>query len=400
MTSRTVPLGQREFVALVAFLTMVIAVGTDFMLTSIGTIGRDLGVTDPNAPQLIIPVYLLGLALGQLFAGPASDYLGRKPVILSGLGIFMFGSVICLFSQSFEAMLFGRLIQGIGTAGPRTVTMALVRDLYAGRAMARIMSFVMAVFIVVPALAPSLGMVVANTFGWRAIFSLYVIHAITAGLWFGLRQFETNPAQTRRVFSAQELFASLRIVITNATLVRYTIVTGCIFGAFFAYLSASPQIYDEVFNEGERFPLFFAALAVSLGGASLVNGNLVTRLGMHRLIALAIGFGCTITALYLALVIFAGFGNWLPAFVAWCLIYFFCQGIIMGNIGAIAMEPLPDQAGMAATIFSTFSTLIGITIATPLGLAFDGTVVPLTAGFLVCALIALTLILTDKRDHS
>jgi len=297
-------------------------------------------------------------------------------------------------------MLFGRLIQGIGTAGPRTVTMALVRDLYAGRAMARIMSFVMAVFIVVPALAPSLGMVVSNTFGWRAIFVLYIIHALAAGLWFGLRQFETNPAETRRAFSKSELFASLRIVITNPILMRYTVVAGCIFGAFFAFLSSSPQIYDVVFNDGARFPLYFASIAVSLGAASAVNGRLVTRLGMHRLITLAFSLGCATTALYLALVLFANWGEWLPAFVAWGLIYFFCQGVIMGNIGAIAMEPLPHQAGMAATIFSTLSTLIGITIATPLGLAFDGTVLPLTVGFMISAIISLALVLTDNRDHT
>ncbi|MCB1639318.1 MAG: MFS transporter, partial [Thiothrix sp.] len=204
--------GLTEFIVIIALLSSFVALSIDAMLPALPEIGQALGVTDENQPQLILSVLFLGMALGQLVIGPLSDSIGRKPLIYIGLGIFIIGCILSWRAENFTTMLIGRFLQGLGAASPRTITMALVRDCYSGRAMARIMSFSMLVFIMVPALAPGIGQVIIHLAGWRSIFLVFILLGILVVAWFGLRIPETLPAEKRTPLVMKQQLAAIRQV--------------------------------------------------------------------------------------------------------------------------------------------------------------------------------------------
>ena len=266
-----------------ATLTALVALSIDMVLPALPAIGASLGVRHANENQLVVSLLFLGFGIGQLFYGPLSDTAGRKPAAFLGLVIFSAGCLLALLAQTSSMMLAGRLLQGIGVAGPRTITIALVRDRFEGREMARVMSLVTAVFILVPIVAPALGQVVLGAFGWRAIFVVYLAMGLITSVWFGLRQEETLPAGRRMPFSLARLGAAAREVLTNRVAVSYTVAAGFVFGAFLGYLTSAQQILQEQYALGARFPLYFGTLAVAIGGASLANARLVMRYGMRAL---------------------------------------------------------------------------------------------------------------------
>jgi DHA1 family bicyclomycin/chloramphenicol resistance-like MFS transporter len=180
-------------VALLAMMISLAALSIDAMLPALPEIGRDLGVQRDNDIQLIISFLVFGMAVGQLFYGPLSDSTGRKPAVLTGFALFISGCLISIFATNFPVMLTGRFLQGIGIAGPRSLTVALVRDQLEGRAMARVMSLVMAVFLIVPAIAPAMGQALLMVANWRAIFGAFLVQALIASAWFAIRQPETLP---------------------------------------------------------------------------------------------------------------------------------------------------------------------------------------------------------------
>ena len=236
-----------------------------------------------NDTQLVLAVFLLGLAVGQTVYGPISDSTGRKPAICAGFVLFLLGCLLSVFAASFPVMLAGRLLQGIGAAAPRVVTVALVRDQYEGRAMARIMSFVMAVFILVPIVAPALGQGILAISNWRAIFGLFFVLALGALVWFGLRQGETLAPERRVPFSLARVGRGIVETCVNRIALGNTIAAGLIFGAFWGYLVSAQQIFAQQYELGARFPLYFGVLAVAIGAASYSNGRLVMRYGMRLL---------------------------------------------------------------------------------------------------------------------
>jgi DHA1 family bicyclomycin/chloramphenicol resistance-like MFS transporter len=197
--------GYREFITLMAVMISITALSIDIMLPALPDIGRDLGAGHPNDAQLVISVLMLGMGIGQLLLGPMSDCFGRKPIIFSGFIIFTVGCLLSIFSTRFEAMLAGRIIQGIGADGPRTAIIALIRDQYGGRAMARIMSAIVAVFILIPTIAPALGQAIFFMTSWRAIFGVLMIQGLIALTWFTIRQPETLPQNRRIPFSVRRV---------------------------------------------------------------------------------------------------------------------------------------------------------------------------------------------------
>jgi len=272
-----------EFVALTALMMSLVALSTDAMLPALPEIGRDLGVQRSNDNQLIISLLFLGLALGQMVYGPLSDSTGRKPAIYAGFALFISGCLLAFFARSFPMMLAGRVLQGVGAAGPRIVTVALVRDQYEGRAMARVMSFVMTVFILVPVIAPVLGQGLLIVAHWRAIFGVYLGLALITVTWFGLRQPETLVPSQRIPFSLDRIVKAIREIIGNRIAFGYTIAAGLMFGAFIAYLNSAQQVFQEQYGLGRLFPFYFAFLALALGSASFMNARLVMRYGMRSL---------------------------------------------------------------------------------------------------------------------
>ena len=383
---------------LVALLISLVALSIDAMLPALPQMGAELAVVQDNDRQLIVSFLFLGLAAGQLVFGPLSDASGRKPAIYGGLAIFMAGSLLSAFAGDFTVMLIGRLLQGFGAAGPRIVVVAMVRDRFEGRAMARIMSLVMAVFILVPALAPFLGQGVLEIAHWRAIFGIFLALALIGLVWFAWRQPETLPAARRRALTPRRLWSAVAETCRNRTAFGYTVAAGLIFGAFIGYLTSAQQVFQDLFGVGRLFPLFFALLALALGGASLVNARLVMRLGMRALCRWSL---LALTGISSALFVYLGLrGGVVPLWqmMTVFLLCFFCIGILFGNFNALAMEPLGHIAGVAAAVIGSITTLISLVLGTAIGALYDGTLLPLAGGFAGLGAASLLVVRWAERD--
>ena len=378
-----------EFVALMAMLMSLVALSIDAMLPALGEIGRDLEVERDNDVQLVVTLIFLGIAVGQLAYGPLSDSTGRKPALLAGLGLFMVGCLLSLFSQSFPMMLAGRLLQGLGAAGPRIVTLAVIRDQYEGRLMARVMSFAMAVFILVPIIAPAMGQGILWIADWRAIFGAFLAIAVATALWFMIRQPETLPVDRRVPFTITRISNGFREVVTTRAALGYAVTAGLVSGPFIAYLSTAQQMFQVQYGVGKLFPLSFALLATALGAASLSNTRLVMRYGMKALAHWALVMMGLFSAVFFVVAYVAKGHPPLWAFVIYLLLVFFCEGILYGNMNALAMEPLGHIAGVGAAIVGAFSLVISIAGGSLIGRAYDGTVLPLVAGFGILGFAAL-----------
>ena len=372
-----------EFVPLIALLMALVALATDTMLPALPEIGRDLGTERPNDVQLVVTAMFLGLGAGQILFGPLSDRIGRKPAIHVGLAVFMAGCIVCGFASSFESMIAGRVMQGVGVAGPRIVTVALVRDQYEGRRMARLMSFALAVFILVPTIAPAIGQGIQWIGGWRAIFATFFIIAAVGYAWLGIRQPETLPVARRRPFTARVIGGAVLEVLRFRTALGYTLATGFVFAPFVAYLSSAQQIFREAYHTGVLFPVYFGALALAIGGASLVNGRLVMRHGMRRLAKFASGSGTLVSLVgFAGVFVFDGLPPlWL--FMAYLMLVFLCVGLLFGNLNALAMEPLGHIAGVGAAVVASLSTFISVPLGMLVGQRFDGTMYALVGSFAI-----------------
>jgi DHA1 family bicyclomycin/chloramphenicol resistance-like MFS transporter len=272
-----------EFVALMAFTMSLVALSIDAMLPAFPQMTQDLQVAQANDIQLVVSMLFIGLAIGQLFYGPLSDSIGRKPAIYIGFVLFILGSLLSMSASDFSTMLAGRLLQGIGAAGPRTVAVALIRDRFHGSEMARVMSFIMTVFILVPIFAPALGQAILIFAGWRSIFGAFVVLALSTLVWLSLRQAETLAKDQRRPFTLRNVKAALLEVMKSRMAMIYMLVAGCISGAFLSYLNTSQHIFQVQYGLGTQFPIYFGVLAVAVGIASLLNSRLVMRFGMHAL---------------------------------------------------------------------------------------------------------------------
>ena len=370
-----------EFVPLIALLTSLVALAIDAMLPALPAIGADLGVVNRNDVQFVVTAVFLGLSIGQIVFGPLSDRIGRKPAIHAGLILFMVGCLMSIYARSFEMMIAGRVLQGIGVAAPRVVTMALVRDQYSGRQMARLMSFTMGLFILVPTVAPALGQWIQELGGWRAIFAVFFAVAAITFLWFAIRQPETLPAAHRRPLSARAIGGAVVEVVKIRAALGYTLASGCVFAPFLAYLSASQQIFQDVYETGELFPVYFGALALSIGGASLVNGRLVMKYGMRRLSRMAM-LSITLASIVFWTLAF-GFAGVPPfwLFMAYMLFVFLAVGLLFGNLSALAMEPLGHIAGVGAAVVASLSTFVSVPLGALVGYGFDGTLYALIASY-------------------
>lgn len=383
--------GRVEFIVLTAFLTSITALAIDAMLPALPEIAHTLGVADPNHAQLIISVLFIGLAVGQILFGPVSDSAGRKPLIYAGLGLFVIGSAISMFSTNFTIMLVGRFLQGLGAASSRVITMALVRDCFVGRAMAQVMSFTMMVFILVPALAPALGQGIIYLAGWRAVFLMFIILAGVVCLWFVLRMPETLPKEKRIPFAWAQQQEAVMTIVKDKHAMIYSVISGVIFGAFMGYLNSVQQVLQVQYGLGSQFPLYFAITALAVGIASFVNAKLVMRLGMRLLSRRALIVMTFLSGLFLVI-------EWLnkgqPSLwllMPYLIVLFFCVGLLFGNLNALAMETLDKYVGMGASVVGTVSNIVAIPLGTWIGQSYNGTVQPLVLGFTVLSAVGLLL---------
>jgi MFS transporter, DHA1 family, multidrug resistance protein len=378
---RTTPAVSVEFIFLVALLNAMVAMSIDTMLPAIGSIAQELGAVDPNSRQYIITTFFAGLTLGTMIYGPWSDSMGRKPTIVVGLAFYAVGSLICLFAASFPMMLVGRFIQGFGASAPRIVSIAMVRDGQSGAAMARIMSFVMMVFMLVPMLAPSIGQLVLFVATWRMIFAGFFAIGILAGVWMWFRQAETLPPDRRMPLSVRQLLSAAGEVVRSPIAIGYTLASGMIFGAFISYLGTSQQIFAEQYGQGAYFALWFAFFAGGMALAMMVNAKLVMRYGMRKLSSLALKGFLALSGVFLIASLLLNGHPPLWALAAFLFVTFFFSGLLFGNFNALALEPMGRIAGMAAAISAALASLIAILTGGYIGQLYDGTVIPLVAGF-------------------
>ncbi len=398
MQSPTRRLSHGEFVALIAALFATIALSIDAMLPALPQIAADFSPSAPNNAQLVITSFVFGMGVGTLFTGPLSDSFGRKPVIIAGGLLYMLSSVAAYFAQSLEVLLISRVVMGLGAAGPRTAATALVRDLFEGRAMAQVMSFVMMVFMLVPAVAPLMGQTIMHIADWQAIFLVYIGFSVVTLIWLGLRQPETLPAAKRRAFSAVLLMAGVREVFSHRIVVISILMQSLTLAALFATLSSMQGIFDLRFDRGASFPYWFALIALCSAIGNVVNAKTVVRYGMRRLIWLGYAGLLIVTAVLLAVKYLGLMPEALafPMHMVWTVVLFASMGLQMGNLNALAMEPLGHIAGLAASIIAAVSTVISVVMAVPVGLAFDGSELPLMLGVLVFNGLALALFVFDK----
>jgi DHA1 family bicyclomycin/chloramphenicol resistance-like MFS transporter len=381
------PLSQGEFVAMTAMLFATIAFSIDSMLPALPQIALELVPDAPNSAQLILTSFVLGMGIGTLFAGPLSDAFGRKNTIMAGAALYSLAALAAYFAPSMETVLAARLVQGLGAAGPRIVTLAMVRDLYRGRDMARIMSFTMMFFILVPAIAPMMGQVIIAGFGWRGVFLAFLVFSAVSMIWLGLRQPETLPAAQRRPLSVAELWSALKEVLSHRVILVSVAVQTLVFGSLFGCLSQIQPIFDQVYGRGDRFPQWFALIALASGLASITNARLVGRLGMRYLVRTTIG----VQALLSLVVMLTFAANIIPDDMQfyvcffWIIGVFSMAGLTIGNLNALALEPVGHIAGMAASVTGAISTVGAVVLAAPLGLAFNGTPLPLMIGITLFA---------------
>ncbi len=374
----------------------IVALSIDAILPALEAIGITVGTADSTQNQLLITMIFLGLGCGQLIFGPLSDSIGRKPVIYIGFGVFVIASFICVTAKSMELMVFGRILQGIGLSAPRTISIAMVRDSFSGDYMAKIMSFIVAIFILVPVIAPALGKLMLDSFGWKSIFNSQLIFGLFIMIWLWKRQPETLHPKNKIRLSKSLFINGLKEFIKFKTSIAFTLISGLITGSFMVYLSASQEIFQNQYGLVEEFPFIFAALAISVGFATFLNGTLVLKYGMYKMVrAFMIAF-TTIPILYL--LFFYGTTN--PSvyiLVSFFGLQFFSIGFLFGNLRSLAMQPVGHIAGIGAAINGFVSTVMAVPIATYIGGFVKNTASPLFVGFLICGSCSLMILGMLKR---
>jgi MFS transporter, DHA1 family, multidrug resistance protein len=376
-----------EFIGLVAVMMALTALAIDIMLPALPAIGDALGITNPNDRQVVIISYMLGFSIGQLGYGRLSDRYGRKPVLMAGLAIFIAGSFLASLSSDFTFLLVARTLQGLGAAAPRVIAIAIVRDRYSGRQMARVMSLALAVFIIIPVLAPAMGQGLLQVGNWRHVFDLLLVAGLIVALWAGLRLPETmRPGGAEPL----PLGASIRYALETPQTIGYAVSGGLLFGCVLGYVSSAQQVFVDVYHLGFGFPLAFGAIALTMAAASLTNAQLVERLGMRRLshTALAAFIGLS---LVLVLAAALGFAS-LAFFIGMMMVLFFMFGLVASNFNALAMEPQGHNAGMASSVIGFVSTSVGALAGGLVGHMFDTSVLPLALGFLGLSLAAFAVV--------
>lgn len=389
-----IPMSKGEFIALIAMMFATIAFSIDAMLPALPEIGAALSPDDINRAQLILTAFVFGMGIGTFFTGPLSDAFGRKPVILAGAVLYVVSAAVAWASSSLELLLIARITMGLGAAGPRVVAIAVVRDLYAGREMAKVMSIAMMIFTLVPAFAPMLGVGIIAVAGWRAIFIAFALFLIAVVIWTGLRLPETLALEDRRPMQFRLMTKAVREMFAHPTVRLSILVQTLVMAGLFTMLTMVQPVYDVIFGRADSFPFWFGIVALMAGSASLLNAAVVVKVGMRRMVTWSLGAQIVFSAVVL---IFTKIP--LPEtaqfamFVAWQTSMFFMIGTTIGNLNAMAMEPMGHIAGMAASVIGAISTILAVIIAAPIGLMFDGSLLPLSSGILTMVSVAFLLML-------
>ncbi len=392
-------MARAEFIALMGMIFATVAFSIDAMLPALPEIAGTLAPEAPNLAQLVLTSFVLGLGIGTFFTGPLSDSFGRKPVIIVGAALYIIGAATAYFAQSLEWVLAARILQGLGAAGPRVVAMAIIRDLYSGRQMAQIVSFAMLIFTIFPAVAPMIGQAIIWGFGWRAIFLVFLLFSLISVSWLMIRQPETLPPAARRPLRLSTLKAAFVEALSLRQMQLSILVQTLVFGILFGTISSIHQIFADTYDRAGEFPYLFALIACVAAPAAPINGKLVIRLGMRPLVRRAL---VAQSLASLAMVVALG-GITLGAsefwvFFGWCTTVFALAGFTIGNLNALALEPLGHIAGMAASIMGALATVGGAIIGAIIGQFFNGTALPLVVAACIASALGALIMRSMPRE--
>lgn len=388
------PLGQREFIVLIAALMSLQALGVDAMLPALPAIGASLNVTGNNTTQWIIASYVFGFGFMQLVYGPLADRYGRRPVLIVTMAGFALASIIASVAATFPLLIAARVLQGMMSASTRVLTTSIVRDCYTGRTMARIMSLAQMLFFVVPILAPTIGSAILLIGPWRWIFWFLVLFAVAVGLWAAVRLPETLAAEKRREISVASLWSAWRETVTNRYSLGYSLASTTMFGSILGYVNSSQQIFADVFKRPDIFPLAFGITAGAMGAMTFANSQLVERFGTRRLSHTALIALIAISAFHL-MVELSGYQT-LTNYLVLQAMTMACFGLTGANFSSMAMEPVGHIAGTASSVQGFIATVGGATIGIIIGQSFDGTTLPVGIGFLIVAIVALLIVFVTE----
>jgi len=392
-------LGKVEFIALMAMMFATISFSIDAMMPALPDISAEIAPVGVAQAALVMTFFVIGMGAGTFFTGPLSDAYGRKPVVYAGLAIYALGAILSWIAPTIETMLAARVLQGLGAAGPRVVSAAIIRDLYKGRAMASIMSLTMVVFLLVPGIAPLLGAVIADAFGWRTIFGAFLVFGLVLLVWFSQRISETLPLEARRPLRVPLMLDAVRQMFANRTVLLSILVQTLMLMILFSVLTMVQPIFDVTFGREDSFPLWFGAVAVSSGVSSLLNAAIVGHFGMRRLVTWALAAQVIVSLTFVAWIA-SDLPYQFPFFLFWLWGVMFQGGLTVANLNAIAMEPMGHIAGMAASVIGAVSTVIGAAMASPIGLMFDGTPMALIVTVLVASSVASVLMQYMRRAEA
>jgi len=382
-------------VALMAAMQALNAAAIDTMLPALPLIGRDFAVSDPSQLQWIITAFIMGTGFGQLLYGPLSDRFGRRPILLAALCLYVLLSVLTSLAPDLKSLIALRVLQGFSGAATSVVSRSVVRDCYSGAAMARVLSMIFFVFLMVPIIAPSFGQLLLLVVSWRGVFGSMAVLGVAVGIWAALRLPETLDPGNRRPLGAAHLMQAARFVLTEPTSILYTISMSLMFGSLIAYVSTVPQIFGDVFHAPQLLGPVFAACAGAMGIATFVNARLVERLGMHAISHSALVVFILITCIHAAI---AWSGNEsLLTFAILQSITMACFPLAASNFGAIAMLPMGSIAGSAASLQGVISVIGGAAVGSLIGHQWSGSVFFLPAGSAVCGVVAFALVLIAER---
>ncbi len=399
-TGRRPPIvGRVEFTSLLALSIALAALGIDIMLPAQGAIRAELGLpADSTAVATLVTAYFLGLALGQIGYGPVSDRFGRRPALFVGYAIYAIGALAAAAAPSLPLLVASRFLWGLGAAGPRVVTIAVIRDTYEGDEMSRAMSFVMAVFILVPVVAPLAGAAIVALASWRWVFGACVIAAVAMTVW-ALRLPETLPEEHRLELRLSRVLAAARFVVSDRQAAGYALAMTALYGAFLSYLASSEIIIGQTFDRAAWFPFIFAGLAAVMGSAILTNARIVGRVGTRRLAHAALITYVGVAAAVTTVAVATGGRPPLWLFLVGVAALLSGHALLIPNLNTVAMATMAPVAGTASSLIGAVQIAVGALLGSIIDQAFAGTVLPLSFGFLGYGVLALALIVWVERGR-